>query len=232
MKWISSIVGALVVAAAGLAVGFAIGGKKVTHTLTATTTVAHTVRLTVTTKAAATPVSVNSTTTHTGSSSPSASGGSGGASQEYYDTYLSSQNTGNNASDAQLDESPQNLELKGQTYQHAVALDLYTNNSNTTESYQLPIPGFKHFSAPLAGLETSNSAKASYKLTIYKNNDGPGATVLYSGTFTGPSGTHAISFDTQGATDLVLDWTNITNPEPDSPDQFIFANPVATKQGG
>jgi len=228
MKWTASIIGALIVAAAGLAVGVAIGGKKVTHTLTATTTVAHTVRMTVTAKAPATQVAVSSSTTHASSSTPASSSGSGAASQEYYDTYLATQNTGSNASNAQLDSGPQNLELKGQTYPHAVALDIYTGNGNTTESYQLPIPGFTHFSAPVAGLETSNSAKASYKLTIYKNNDGPGATVLYSATFTGPSGTHAISFDTAGATDLVLDWTNLTNPEPDSPDQFIFANPVVT----
>jgi hypothetical protein len=228
MRWMSSIVAALIVAAAGLAVGFAIGGKKVTHTLTDTTTIAHTVRMTVTAKAPATPVSVNSTTSHATSSTTSTTEGSGSPSQEYYDTYLSTQDTGSNASNAQLDDGSQNLELKGQTYPHAVALDLDTENGNTTESYQLPIPGFTRFSAPVAGLATSNSAKASYKLTIYKNNDGPGATVLYSATFTGPSGTHAISFDTQSATDLVLDWTNLTNQEPDDGDQFIFANPVVT----
>lgn len=226
MRWMSSIVGALVVVAAGLGAGVAIGGKKVTHTLTDTTTVAHTVRLTVTAKAPATPVDVNSTTTHTTSASPSGGIGSG-TSQQYYATYLSSQSTGNNETDAGLDNDPQSAELNGQTYPHALAMDLQPGDLGA-ESIQLPIPGFKHFSAPTVGLETSDSAKASYKLTIYKNNDGPGATVLYSATFTGPSGTHAVSFDTQSATDLVLDWTNLTKPEPDGEDEFVFANPVVT----
>jgi hypothetical protein len=228
MNWISSIVGALLVAVAGLGVGFAIGGKKTTRTVTRTTTVAHTVQMTITAKAPPTNVAVASTTTGATSSTTSTTNGSGTPSREYYATYLASQTTGSNASNAGLDDNPQNLELNGQTYPHAVALDLYTDNGSTIESYQLPIPGFNHFSASVAGLQTSDSAKASYKLTIYKNNDDPGATVLYSATFTGPSGTHPVSFATQGATDLVLDWANLTNPEADSEDGFIFANPVVT----
>jgi hypothetical protein len=228
VNWKSSLTGAVIVAAAGLAAGFAVGGK--TTTRTRTMTVAQTVTATVTSTASQNPGST-SNTTRTKPSTGTSNGNSSGSSQQYYADYLSSQDSSqlnNNATNVSMDENPTSLQLNGQTYAHAVAFDL-NNNSNTqpvTESYQLPVPGFRHFSASLAGLATNASAKASYKLTIYKNNDNPGATALFSASFAGPSGTHPISFDTQGATDIVLDWGEPSSGEPDDPDQFILADPV------
>jgi hypothetical protein len=163
---------------------------------------------------------------------PSAGTTASGASQQYYDVYLAKQDTNqldNLATDAVFDTTASTLQLKGQTYPHAVAIDLNTHGSSpVTESYQLPIPGFKRFSSPIVGLDTNASAKASYKLTVYKNNDNPGATVLYTATFNGPSDTHPMSFNTHVATDLVFDWSEPSSGEPDNSDQFIMANPVVT----
>jgi hypothetical protein len=225
--------GALLVAAAGLAVGLAIGGKTTNHARTQTTTVTHTVTVT-TSLAAKTPTgSTNSTTSTSSSRGPSSAGGGGGSAQQYYANYLSTQDTSNGGSYASLDSSPSTIQLKGQTYSHAVAFDLSPNDSNNnSESYQLAIPVFKHFSASSAGLQTSTPAGNSYKLTIYKNNDNPGATVLYTDTFTGPSGTHAVGFDTQGATDLLFVWASTagdaSSTSANGSDVFVFADPVVT----
>lgn len=235
MNWKSSLTGAVLVAAAGLAVGAGIGGKTNTSS-DKTITVARTISVTVTTTtpAASTPTTTPVSTTPGGSSATSTGTTSTGttstgtaATPEYYATYLSTQNTGSHASNAQLDGNAARLELKGNTYPNAVAFDLDPNNGNTTESYQLPIPGFATFTSPIAGLQTSDSAGASYTLKVYKNNDNPRATVLYSNTFTGPSGTHPIKFSTLGATDLLFVWTNIPN-EPDDQDEFIMADPLVT----
>jgi hypothetical protein len=219
-------------------VGIAIGGKKTTNVSTRTITVVHrdvaslpaTTSTSTSTSTSGTSTSPAGTTATT--SSTTTSSGPSSSSKQYYANYLSTQDTSqldSNATNAGLDGNASSLELNGQTYPQAVAFDLSTDGQTPqTESYQLPIPGFKHFSASIAGLATNDSAKSSYKLTIYKNNDNPGATVLYTDTFSGPSGTHAISFDTQGATDLVLDWTEPSSGEPDSSDQFILANPVVS----
>jgi hypothetical protein len=240
VNWRSSLTGALLVAAAGLGVGIAIGGKKTTRIATRTVTVVHreVASLPATTS---TPTSTSTSTSGTSTSPPgttattsstTTSSAASGGSKQYYANYLSTQDTtqlDSNATHAGLDGNASSLELKGQTYPQAVAFDLSTDgHTPQTESYQLPIPGFTHFSASIAGLATNDSANSSYKLTIYKNNDNPGATVLYTDTFNGPSGTHAIGFDTQGATDLVLDWTEPTSGEPDYSDQFILANPVVS----
>ena len=230
MNWKASLAGALVVAAAGLAVGFGVGGKTTDHTSTQTTTVDQTVTVTTTLASASSGSSGNTTTS--GSSSSSTGSGSGGvtSNQQYYSGYLANQNT-SDGSNASLDGNPSTIELKGQTYSHAIAFDLSPNTSNTnSESFQLPIPGFKHFTASLAGLQTSTDAGESYKLTIYKNNDNPGATALYSNTFSGPSGTHPISFDTQGATDLLFVWdstaADANTTLNTSDDVFVVADPV------
>lgn len=232
MNWKSSLMGAVVVIAAGLGVGVAIGAKKAGRAPTGTTTVARTIRVTVTTTTPATTSTPTATATTGTSTAPPASSKGTTNSQQYYADYLSIQSTGNGGNNASLDSSPSTIELKGQTYSHAIAFDLSPDNSQTnSESYQLPIPGFKHVSASLAGLQTSTPAGDSYKLTIYKDNDNPGATVLYNASFAGPSGTHAVSFDTQGATDLLFVWgsttadANSTNSS-SSPDIFVFADPV------
>lgn len=224
MNWRASLSAAVIVALAGLAVGVAIGGK--------TKTTSGGARTITVTKTITTTTGSGGTST-TGSSTSTSGGGGQSASQEYYSDYLTAQSNNNdlntNGTNASLDSSPTSLVLEGQTYQHAVAFDLSPGDSNgQLLSMQLPIPGFTHFSASLAGLATDDSARATYKLTIYKNNDNPGATVLYTATFTGPSGTHPINFDTHGATDIVLDWTQPSSGEPDSSDQFIIADPVVT----
>ena len=242
MSWKSSLTGALLVVIAGLAVGVAIGGKKTTHivtvtrhntdtkTITLTTTLpakTTTVTTTATAPVATTPV----TTPAGGTTSTPVSTAPGNSSRQYYADYVSTQTTGNNAEQADLDSDPTSLELNGNTYPHAIAFDLQPGGccSQPTDSYQLPIPGFSSFRSALAGLVTSDSASASYKLTIYKNNDNPGAVVLYSNTFTGPSGVHPVSFSTQGATDLLLVWTNTTYDKAnDDQDTFVFADPVVT----
>jgi hypothetical protein len=225
VNWRASLTGAVIVAAAGLATGFAVGGKTTTTTKTRTLTLARTVTDTTTT--ASTTASTSSTVAST-KAPTSTTGGQ----QQYYDDYLSAQNgdqLNNNGQNVSLDSNPASLQLKGQSYVHAVAFDLSADTTHPiTERFQLPVPGFKHFSTPLAGLATNNSANANYKLTVYKDNDNPGATVLYSGSFVGPSGAHPISFDTQGATDLVLDWGQPSSGEPESEDQFILADPVVT----
>jgi hypothetical protein len=233
VNWKSSLSGAVLVAIAGLVVGVAVGGKTTTHTATATVTVDRTTTVV---------AESNGTTSTTSSTSTDSAGTAGGTtttsisttsgSKQYYADYLANQGTqqlDNNATSASLDSNPSSLQLKGQTYQNAVAIDLSPDGSNPiTESYQLPVPGLKHFSSPIAGLNTNASAKTSFKLTIYKNNDNPGATVLYTATFAGPSDTHPISFDTQGATDLVLDWTEPPHGEPSGSYQFIIADPIVT----
>lgn len=237
MNWKASLTGAVLVAAAGLGVGAAIGGKTTSGTARATTTVTvvHTSTITAaatsstpTSTTASTPTTQTKTTTGTQTSPGSP------PSSQYYAPYVAQQNDngqldslGNNVS---LDNSASTLELKGQTYQHAVAFDLGDNNNSspTTETYQIPVPGFTHFSSPMVGLETNASAQAVYTLKVYKNNMNLGATVLYQATFDGPSDTHPMGFKTDGATDLVFDWLEPTSGEPDGEDSFIMADPVVT----
>jgi hypothetical protein len=233
VNWKSSLFGALLVAAAGLVVGVVVGGKTTTRTDTSTITVASTVSRTVT---VTTPPTSTGGTTNGGSTTPAPNGSPGPTqnnNQQYYSDYLGTQDTGQldgEATNVGLDSNAATLELKGQTYPHAVAFDLGSNNSYRAvpESFQLPVPGFTSFSSGLTGLDTNASHKASYKLTVYKDNDNPGATVLYTATFNGPSDTHPMKFKTQGATDLIFDWTEPPSGEPDSSDQFIIANPIVT----
>lgn len=226
MNWKSSLSGALLVAVIGVVVGFAVGGKKTTSTRTVT------VDATVTRTVGSVSTPTGSGPTNSGTpSTPTSTAPPAGAGQQFYSDYLGNQgnNVGNNATNASLDNNPGSLQLRGQTYQHAVAFDLSNNTSQAaTETIQLPVAGLKHFSSPAAGLATDNSAKASYKLTIYKDNDGPGAVKLYSGTFNGPSGTHSVSFDTKGATVLIFDWVEPSSGEPEYSDQFIFADPIVS----
>jgi hypothetical protein len=236
MNWKASLTGVVVVAIAGLAVGIALGSKKTTRVTVRTVTVARTVTLAAKTSTTSSTTSTDTSTTTTSSGTPSggkpSTGSSGTGSEEYYATYLSSQDTeqlDSEATDASLDDNPSSLELKGQTYQNAIAFDLDNEDSNTLESYQLPVPGFATFRCAIAGLDTDASHKSMFKLTIYKNNDNAGATVLYSATFNGPSDTHPITFNTRGATLLVFDWTEPASGEPDDGDEFIMANPVVTR---
>lgn len=228
MNWKSSLTGAVLVIVVGLAVGFAVGGKKSERTITVVRKriISKTKTVTLATTVAAKSAKTTTSTTTT----PAATSTTANSSQQYYASYLNTQNTGTNADQASLDDSPSTQELNGNTYANAVAFDLDpSGNGDPTDTYQLPIPGFTTFTSSVAGLVTSASANASYKLTIYKNNDNPGATVLYSNTFTGPSGTHPVSFKTQGATDLLLVWTNTSyDINSGNSDTFVFADPVVT----
>lgn len=222
MNWRASLLGALIVAAAGLAVGVVIGGKKTTETVTvaaARTTV------TVTTTAPAPDTGSSTATTGTSTVPPSTDGGDG----QYLADYLVNQGTtdlNNEASGVSLIDDPSTIQLKGRSYQHAVGFSL--NNYSSDNTFQMPA-GFKRLRSSIIGLGTLSGASTRYRLKIYKDHsDTPNATVLYNQTFHGPSDTHSLDFDTQGATVLVLEWTQ-TAAEPDSDNDFIMADAVITR---
>jgi hypothetical protein len=225
VNWRASLLGALIVAAAGLAVGVVIGGKRTTETVTVTAA-----RATVTVTSTATVPETGSSTATTGPSTPPGSTtGGDGAQQQYLGDYLINQGTtdlNNEASGVSLIDDPSTIQLKGRSYQHAVGFSL--NNYSSDNTFQMPA-GFKHLTSSIIGLGTLSGASTRYRLKIYKDHsDTPNATVLYSQTFHGPSDTHPLDFDTQGATVLVLEWTQ-TAEEPDSDNDFIMADPVITR---
>jgi hypothetical protein len=234
MSWKASLLGAVLVVAAGLAVGVAIGGKTATRTITVT--VVRKVKApapapTTTTTAATTTPTAPTTTPNTSAST--ATPPSNPANQEQFlDSYLESQGgaetLNHDAENASLDPNPSQQELAGQTYQHAVAFDLDASGEGATASYQIPSPGFTRLASSAVGLDTTSNARATYRLTVYKNDDSsPNSVVLYQGTFHGPSAVHRMSFATQGATDLLFVWTHKAS-EPEAQDTFILADPVLT----
>ncbi len=243
MNWKASVLGALFVAAAGLAVGVAIGGKTSTHVVSVTVLkrikVTAAAPPTATTKTSATETdastapagsSTNVTSTSTGTTSVAANTTStGGVQEQFLASYLESQGGSTtldrNAQNVSLDEHPSEQELAGQTYPHAVAFDLASSESGATASYQIPAPGFARLSANAAGFDTTSNANASYRLTVYKNNDSsPASVILYQTTFHGPSTVRKIGFATGGATDLVFVWTALTS-EPEG-EVFVLAEPI------
>lgn len=236
MNWKASLLGAVLVVMAGLAVGVAIGGKKTVRTITATVTVVKQVKVpaqtTATTPTSATSTAATATAPASTTSSTPTSTSASGAQEQFLSDYLSSQGgaetLNHDSSFASLDSNPSQQELQGQTYQHAVAFDLDNSDSATTESYQIPTPGFTRLASNAIGLETTSNAGTSYRLTVYKNDDNsPNSVVLYQATFHGPSSVHKMDFSTQGATDLLFVWTEKI-AEPDDQDVFILADPVLT----
>jgi serine/threonine protein kinase len=141
MNWISSIAGALLVAAAGLVVGVGMGGNNTARTVTSTTTVAHTVPMTVTAKAPPTKGAVDPPSAGATTSTTSTSGGSGGPSQEYYATYLASQNTGTDASNSDLDENPQNHTSPSRI--HVIGSDILQVLPSRQSTRQQILPGMR-----------------------------------------------------------------------------------------
>jgi hypothetical protein len=232
VSWRSSLLGAVVVIAAGAAVGIAVGNKSTTNVRT--TTVVRTVKV-VTKAAATTPTTTTSTTgagttTTTGTNTTSSSGASGTSSERYLTEYLESVGginaINNNARNASMVDNPNQQELGGQVYQHAAAFGISAQGENESASVQIPTPGFARFSSPAVGLETTANASAVYRLTIYKNDDSsPHSAVLYQDTFQGPSTIRKVSFGLQGATDILFVWTHKA-AEPDSGDTFVLADPV------
>jgi hypothetical protein len=232
VNWKASLLGALLVAICGLLVGVAVGGKTTTkvHTVTAppvtTTLAAQTTSTTASTSttgsASTTGASTATTTTESGETEASGQ-------QQFLDEYLASQDSeklSQDASNVSLDSNPSQQQLQGKTYQHAVAFDIDIYGAGTA-SYQIPSPGFTRLSSKAIGLETTSNAEAYYDLTVYKNNDSsPSSVILYQGSFHGPSAVHSMSFNTQGATDLLFIWTKKSAES--TSDVFILANPVLT----
>ncbi len=221
MNWRASLLGAVIVAVAGLGVGVAVGGK----TTVKTTTVTVAGKTTVTTVTQTTPGSSVTTGPGTTTQPPGDS-----ATQQYLADYLAGQGTqelNDEASGVSLLDDPSSVQLKGRSYQHAVGFSL--DNYSSTNTFQMPISEFGHMSSKIVGLGTLSGASTSYRLKVYKDHgDTPNATVLYNQTFHGPSGTHSLAFDTQGATVLVFEWTQLVD-EPDSDNDFIMADPVITR---
>ena len=241
MNWKASLLGALLVAVSGLAVGVAIGGKTTTKLVRVTTPApitpaaqASSSTTTSSTAAATTPTTPTTTTdsstgtTATTAESPAESGGR----QQYLAEYLAGQNSEALSSDATnvaLSSEPSKQELQGQTYQQAVVFNIENDEGGYTASFQVPTPGFSRLTSKTVGLETISNAEAFYKLTVYKNDDSsPNSVVLYQASFHGPSEVHTMDFALQGATDLLFVWTKTTSAEPDSQDVFILADPVLT----
>jgi hypothetical protein len=246
----------LIVAVGGLAVGAIIGGKTTTRVVTITGTahlaaqttprtpttgsaghaagaIDHAASTTAATTSASSPAGTGTSTTATSTGSTPAAKTLTPGEQVYYSAYLGEQNTTQlnaNATNVQLDSSPDTRQLDGQTYNDAIAFDLSACcNSAQTELYQLPVPGFSRFTSPRIGLETNASANASYKLTVYANNMNAGSPILFTGTFNGPSETRPMSFATGGLTDLVFDWTEPSGGEPNNDGaKFIVADPKVT----
>lgn len=236
MNWKASLLGALLVALSGLAVGAAIGGKARTKvirvTVPAPTTLASQSTSTSTnaaTTTATTTESPSGTNAATTTAEPSPEGAS---QQQFLAEYLASQDAQKLSSDASnvaLDGEPTKQELQGQTSQQAVVFDIENSGAGDTASYQVPTPGFSRLSSKAAGLETISNAETYYKLTVYKNNDSsPASQVLYQATFHGPSEVHKMDFGLQGATDLLFVWTKKSPSEPDNQDVFILSDPVLT----
>ena len=239
MSWKASLLGALLVVAAGLAVGVAIGGK--TATKTVTVTVVRKVKTpapapATTTAAATTPTTTTAlTTTPATTSSSKTTSPSGNNNEEYLTDYLESQGgaeaLNHNSENASMDTTPAQRELEGQTYPHAVAFDLNEQGQDAqklTASYQIPTPGFTKLTSNAVGLQTSSNASTVYHLAVYKNEDSsPNSIVLYQADFRGPSTVHKMSIATQGATDLLFVWTHKTS-EPEEGSTFVLADPVLT----
>jgi hypothetical protein len=239
VSWKASLLGAVLVVAAGLAVGVAIGGKTATRTLTVT--VVRKVKVpapapTTTSAAATTPTPTTTTaTTPTNASSSKTTSPSGNSDEEYLADYLESQGgaeaLNHNSENASMDTTPTQRELEGQTYPHAVAFDLNDQgggNPELTASYQIPTPGFTELTSNAVGLQISSNASTVYHLTVYKNEDSsPNSIVLYQANFRGPSTVHKMSIAIQGATDLLFVWTHKTS-EPEEGSTFVLADPVLT----
>jgi hypothetical protein len=222
---------AVVVIAAGAAVGALVGGK--TSTDVRTTTVVHTVKV-VRTVATAPPTSTAGTTTTsvTGATTTTSPGAPGSSSERYLAEYVESVGgidaINNNAQNASMVNNPNQQELGGQLYQHAVAFQLSAQAEDVTASVQIPTPNFTRFSSSAVGLQTNANANALYRLTIYKNNDSsPHSQVLYQAPFQGPSTIRKVNVQLQGATDILLVWTHKA-AEPDNNDTFVLADPVLT----
>jgi hypothetical protein len=232
VNWKASLLGALLVAVSGLAVGVAVGGKTTTKILRVTATApAVPGKSTPQTSSTATTPSTSATsntpvTTTSTAPQPPAEG------QQFLAEYLAGQDSEKLNGDAKavgLSSEPSKQELQGQTYQQAVVFDITNSDSGNTASFQVPTPGFTRLSSKAVGLETISNAEAFYKLTVYKNDDSsPGSVVLYQATFHGPSEVHKMDFALQGATDLLFVWTK-SQSEPDNQDVFILADPVLTR---
>jgi hypothetical protein len=231
VSWRPALIGAIVVIAAGVAVGALIGGNA--SSPAQTTTVVRTVKVvdTVTVGTATNATGTNTTTTPAnGTTTPASSGAPGSSSERYLSEYVESVGgidaINNNAQNASMLDNPNQHELGGQVYQHALALGLDAQGENVSAIVQIPTPGFVRFSSPAVGLETTANANASYRLTIYKNNDNsPHSAVLYQAPFQGPSTIRKVSFALQGAADILLVWTHKA-AEPDNQDTFVLADPV------
>lgn len=231
MNWKASLLGALLVAISGLAVGAAIGGKTTTkvRTVTAANSVTPTTPSSQTqtaTTTASTPTTASTSSTEESTTETPAEG------QQFLAEYLAGQNSEKLSSDADsvtLSGEPSKQELQGQTYPQAVVFEINNFGSGNTASFQVPTPGFRRLTAKAVGLETISNAEAFYKLTIYKNDDSsPSSVVLYQSTFHGPSEIHKMDFDLQGATDLLFVWTK-NSAESDNQDVFILADPVLSR---
>lgn len=227
MSWRSSLLGAVVVIAAGAAVGALAGGK--TSTDVRTTTLVKTVKLIKTVTTSPT-TSTGSTTTAPTASGTTTTSATNSSSERYLAEYVESVGgidaINNNTQNASMLDNPNQHELGGQVYQHALAFGLDAQGENQSASVQIPTPGFARFTAPAAGLETTANANAVYRLTIYKNNDSsPHSTVLYQAIFQGPSTIRKLSFPLQGAADILLVWTHKA-AEPAYQDTFVLADPV------
>jgi hypothetical protein len=238
VNWKSSLIGAVLVAICGVAVGAAVGTKSSgkTHTVTVTKTT--------TTLSSASAITTPSTSTTDGTASTPSTATTGPASastspaaeppgegQEYLAEYLAGQEADKlnaDASEVELSSEAGKEELQGQTYQQAVAFNI-DRCCESRSTFQIPTPGFTQLASKAVGLETITNAEAFYKLTVYKNNDSsPNSVVLYSATFHGPSEVHKMSFSLQGATDLLFVWTK-SSSEPDEQDVFILADPVLSR---
>jgi hypothetical protein len=232
VNWKASLLGAALVAGSGLVVGAAIGGKTTTKVVRLTTTapvapVADTKEATETTQSENNTSSVTEPAEST-VESPSESGGK----EVYLAEYLAGQGSEQlekDATNVSLSSEPTKQALQGQTYQQAVVFDVNTYGS-TASSFQMPTPGFSRLTSKAVGLEINSSAEASYKLTVYKNNDSsPSSVVLYRATFHGPSEVHKMDFALQGATDVLFVWTKPGSPESSTQDVFILADPILTR---
>lgn len=230
MSWRATLLGAVPVVIAGLAVGVAIGGKTITQV--DTVTVVKKIRVQAPAASAQTPTANAATGATTPPSETAQTSGAkvAGPQEQFLADYLNSQGgaetLNNNAENASLNSNPSGQELAGQTYQHAVAFDLDSPDEGTIASYQVPTPGFSRLKSNAIGLDTTANANANYRLTVYKNDDSsPNSVILYQASFKGPSTVRKLNVATQGATDLLFVWTHKAT-EPDDQDTFILADPV------
>jgi hypothetical protein len=237
VNWKASLLGALLVAVCGGAVGVAIGGKTNTRVHTVTTTVSATT-LAAQTGTTTSDSGTASTTSNASDTSSTASATTAtdtetsavAGQQEYLAEYLASQESSTldaNASSVSLSSEPSKEELQGQAYQQAVVFNIDNYGGNGTATFQMPVPGFSRLSSKAVGLETSASAETYYTLTVYKNNDTPSSAILYQANFQGPSEVHKMNFALQGATDLLFVWAKKASAN--EQDAFILADPVLTR---